>query len=518
MKKAILALFSFLTLIISMPANAQNNKFFAANANTWSLSEQMPYGYLLVGSAPTGMIVWAQADSLGNIIKEKTYPGYFLTDAKYLPGKGLIVAGNALRASSDSAFLMQLDTAGNVLWVKSYTFPSYTQSFHIKVSVPAYSSNYWLMGTGFINNDKTPAFFIKTDITGKPILSEQLLGDTFGGISNNTPGAMVEGNDMSCYFALGTGFFEGSGATLFKTDSLFHFKKIIGTESSPPNSNGMIFYNNYLYVLWSKPYNSSNPGVQPTINLSEIDTSGTLLKSLVLSETFSGGGGGWGNSICHTADGGFIFAGITTRNRLASQEGLVVKIDSAWNIQWSKEYGFFNTSFDAGKINYIRPTRDGGYITAGTRLIKIDSIGQTGCNDSVLIYNSYTTSPVGLTLYTDTLILNYSAGTVTPNTTTDTNHFYCYGIITGLEQAIPINEEPSAFPNPNNGIFTIYVPVNSSQSSITIYNALGERVYASLLAADKTEINLNDKPVGIYLYRVTDNNGKLTGAGKFVIK
>jgi len=75
------------------------------------------------------------------------------------------------------------------------------------------------------------------------------------------------------------------------------------------------------------------------------------------------------------------------------------------------------------------------------------------------------------------------------------------------------------YPNPNNGKFTLQWSVVSGQSSVEIYNVLGERVYQSVLRdADINQVNLNNPPAGVYLYRIVSEDNSVRSAGKFIVK
>lgn len=75
----------------------------------------------------------------------------------------------------------------------------------------------------------------------------------------------------------------------------------------------------------------------------------------------------------------------------------------------------------------------------------------------------------------------------------------------------------SVFPNPNDGSFTIELSNTTSKQQLTVYNALGQSIYSSVLNSSKTQINL-DQPAGVYFYRVLSLNGKTLSEGKLVIK
>jgi len=75
------------------------------------------------------------------------------------------------------------------------------------------------------------------------------------------------------------------------------------------------------------------------------------------------------------------------------------------------------------------------------------------------------------------------------------------------------------YPNPSNGLFTIQSSVGSGQSSVEVYNALGEQVYKQFTVHSSSFIvDLNNQPNGIYLYRLISETGNLVGEGKLIIQ
>jgi len=74
------------------------------------------------------------------------------------------------------------------------------------------------------------------------------------------------------------------------------------------------------------------------------------------------------------------------------------------------------------------------------------------------------------------------------------------------------------YPNPSNGLFTIQSSVLSAQSSIEIYNTLGEKINQQLNITNSTfNIDLSDQPAGVYFYRITDYTGN-TVTGKLILE
>ncbi len=75
------------------------------------------------------------------------------------------------------------------------------------------------------------------------------------------------------------------------------------------------------------------------------------------------------------------------------------------------------------------------------------------------------------------------------------------------------------YPNPNKGIFTIQPSVANNQWSVEIYNLLGEKIYTKFSTFNsQLSIDISGHPKGVYLYRVTSENGSLIGSGRFVIE
>jgi hypothetical protein len=80
------------------------------------------------------------------------------------------------------------------------------------------------------------------------------------------------------------------------------------------------------------------------------------------------------------------------------------------------------------------------------------------------------------------------------------------------------NEKLKIYPNPNSGIFTIESLGVNGQSTVIIYNMLGEQVYYTKLNSNTTQIDLSKEAKGIYLYRAIAESGEPISQGKFIIQ
>lgn len=76
------------------------------------------------------------------------------------------------------------------------------------------------------------------------------------------------------------------------------------------------------------------------------------------------------------------------------------------------------------------------------------------------------------------------------------------------------------FPDPNNGRFTLGLNNITDKCIVEFYNVLGEKIYSQTVSQTQNEheINLGYRALGIYLYRVMTEEGKLIYSDKFIIQ
>lgn len=92
-------------------------------------------------------------------------------------------------------------------------------------------------------------------------------------------------------------------------------------------------------------------------------------------------------------------------------------------------------------------------------------------------------------------------------------------VTAGINNLTANNASIKVYPNPSNGVFTLQSSVVSDQSSVEVYNVLGEKVYSQFSTLHSPlSINLSNQPNGIYLYRLISETGQMIGEGKLVIE
>ena len=76
----------------------------------------------------------------------------------------------------------------------------------------------------------------------------------------------------------------------------------------------------------------------------------------------------------------------------------------------------------------------------------------------------------------------------------------------------------SLYPNPAISYITFDVQkINQKGLTIVVFNFLGKKMVETQNVTEKTNIALNDFNRGMYIYHITDANGKLIDTGKFQV-
>ncbi len=475
---------------------------------------------LLVKYSSTGTVLWASAPDIG-----LSYADGIATDLfEHVYVLGVYdtffrLNGHTLSNPypvSTTNFLAKYDSAGNIIWLKNIgNIAAGNNWASTSIATDAYgniylTSSYYSNGRigvdSFTNHGGTADIFLsKLDSSGNPIWTK-----TFGGSGMDiTTGIAVTPTGSNIYIA---GYFD--------SDTLAFGSTILTDTSSIPHYYGMFLtkLDNLGNSIWSRGSGTVQP-YGPMRGVA-IDSS----EDIFITGSYS----------LYPIN----FGAFTLPQSGTGLKGFLVKYSSLGNVEWAKamqgpSVAPYSVSYDncgnsvwiVGSIyrvgndtidgHILSPPLmstepsfiagwypDGTYIRAssiqtdGYSTIACDGLGNIGiCGDGEQ----------------DTLIL-------ANDTLTNMNeHVFVakYNIwrdcaTSSVANHTPIGDEIMIYPNP--AITQIIIQsLNKSLNSISIYNFLGQAMYAQHYNALKVEIDVSALPVGVYLIRI---NG--TEVRKFV--
>jgi len=125
--------------------------------------------------------------------------------------------------------------------------------------------------------------------------------------------------------------------------------------------------------------------------------------------------------------------------------------------------------------------------------------------------------------------LNYVVSSVPANYTVDGNYLIydgfqtCQipftivfdGINTGLTTKTNNDNKIRLYPNPSSNHLTIE---NTGENTLylKIYNLIGMQIQSNVLTEEKTDIDISSFDIGVYLFEVSDRNGRILNVEKMV--
>lgn len=244
------------------------------------------------------------------------------------------------------------------------------------------------------------------------------------------------------------------------------------------------------------------------------------------------------NSIIQTTDGGYIVAGYSYSNdgdltghygTTESSDVWLVKLNASGTIQWQKNYG----GSDLDMAHSVKKTSDGGYIVAG----------YTGSNDNDV---SGLNNPFGLTdmwvFKTDVLgnlewqkTLGGTNGDIAYDVVQSSDGNYIVTGHTGSPISGNITEASlggsdvwivkldasildvndidtrvtlNIYPNPTSEL--VFVESKNTITALELYDTQGKQLKTQKANGKKEQLNLSSYPQGVYMLKITTNNGDKT--------
>ena len=453
------------------------------------------YGFLL------------KTDSIGALQWSKNYSipgGGCFTNCFPTKDKGYIMAGNTTTATpgaSSDMFLLKTDSAGNVLWSRSYGGNAMDASCYV---LPTSDSGYVLLGES--NSPWTAGssdiYIVKTDPSGNIQWAH-----SYGGTNWEKSNTITETTDGGFYISGTTLSFNASNTDVYA------FKL---------NSAGTL--------LWSKKYGESDTDADTrsietddggfmtsyvTLNYGANGKMG-LIKTNALGDTLwtktyktNGLGVTYAWGIEQTMDHGYAFIGFM-QSTVGYYRGYNLKTDSVGNMLWVNK--FTNTEF----LYSIRETKDTGLIITGVdnifgmgnndaELIKTNASGNSGCNQQPAYFTTGNSNPTVknvITIVGSGCTVNNVVITQFADSSQQTS--LCSFIPTSLSNNIQ-GEDAQLFPNPSSGKFTI--ETNSSEEKIVqVVDIKGSLVWYQTVTHQIT-LDLSFLSEGVYILTMKSKKG-----------
>jgi hypothetical protein len=277
-----------------------------------SVQQTTDGGYIVCGSTESYTAgdedIWlVKTDADGNKLWDKTFGGNGFNAGRSVQQTtdgGYIVCGyrDPYADGNGHAWLIKTDVDGNKLWDRTFGSEVSTIATSVQQTM---DGGYVICGkAGPYETGKTETLLIKTDATGNQLFEKVFAGE--GLDMGNSVHQTGDGGYIICGMA-GSYEMMTAGVSLIKTDS---------------NGN----------KLWGR--------------------------------TFGGEGGGIGNSVQQTTDGGYIVCGTKTsyETNKIKQGVWLIKTNAKGNKLWDKT--FEDERFAQGES--VQQTTDGGYIICGT--------------------------------------------------------------------------------------------------------------------------------------------------------
>lgn len=370
-------------------------------------------------------------ETFGDTLDDRSFSAVQVTDGGY------IIAGytNSFGAGLDDAYIVRLDVNGDTLWTKAYGGSSGDEAFYSILQTT---------DSGFIATGYTSSFgaglwdvyLIKTDANGDTLWTRAYGGggyeigasvqqtydggyiitgytNSFGGtyelylIRTNATGDTLWtrtygggnwewGNDVrqtsdSGFIATGASISYGAGnyeLYLIKTDAN---GDTLWTRTYGESGNDEGFSvqqttdNGYIILGITDNFGVGNPDFY----VLKLDAGGDTL----WTKTYGGSLDDYGYAVQQTADGGYIFAGLTFSFGAGVRDAYLVRTDANGDTLWTRAYGGTNQDW----ANSVQQCSDGGFVLSVPQesfgagdydmmLLKVDSMGNAGCNQ----YNTAT--------------------------------------------------------------------------------------------------------------------------------
>ncbi len=335
---------------------------------------------------PDGNVEWDQIlggsqDDVANSIQQTSDGGFIVAGATYSKGAG-----------EEDAWVLRLNTNGNLLWDKTFGGKGDDWAKSIQQTT---DGGYIVAGETSKNADSSNAWVFKLDYKGD-ILWERVCGNNTQNKvrsiqQTSDEGYIVVGNTGKSlsYCMQGWVFkLEPNGDTRWDKTFIFGEEYNNNTASIQQTTDG-----GYIVAGYTDGYtHSKKMTMHKDAWILKLESDGDKEWEKLI--------GKWGEdqatSIRQTSDGGYIVAGFTSAwERIGSGQTWIFKLKPNGDTEWSKSsFGeYYYSDFYPNFPNSISQTTDGGYVIAGWRtslgvypevlsnawILKLDKDGNSEC-------------------------------------------------------------------------------------------------------------------------------------------
>jgi PKD repeat protein/predicted secreted protein len=327
----------------------------------WCVVQTTDGGYALAGYSSSfgagGEDFWlVKTDSSGNAQWNKTYGGTGREQATSMVQASddrYVLAGfsSSFGAGGEDFWLVKTDANGNMQWNKTYGGTntdgafSVTQTSDGGYAMAGYTASFGAGGEDF--------WLVKTDAVGNAQWNK-----TYGGAYDECASHILQTIDGGYLLTGDTRSFgaDGSDIWLVKTDSdgNMQWNKTYGGPNDDYGHSAVQTSDGEYAITGG----FGHAGFYLDFWLVKTDASGNML----WNKTYGGTDQENPLGLIQTSDGGYVMAGLTYSFGAGSQDGWLVKTDSAGNMMWNKTYG--GASMDYLGNNMVQ-TSDGGYALTG---------------------------------------------------------------------------------------------------------------------------------------------------------
>jgi hypothetical protein len=426
-------------------------------------------GYLLAGYTTNSTIndcdvYIIKTDAVGNLLWTKTYGGnkpdfpYHMlatNDSNYF----IIGYSQSYGGGDYDILLMKIDTAGNLLWTKTYGGNGNDMGRDV---IATSDGNYMIVGSsnspGLADQN---ANLIKIDPAGTVLWSK-----LFGGSANDYGNGVRQTSDGG-FIMIGQTFSfssPGGDAYLVKMDvngDTTWTKRFGGAYSDEGNYITVNPDGSYVFLV----RDSSSAGRDIDVRIIKTDNAGNE----IWNKVYGGNLKDTPKMIQPTMDGGYIVGAISRSFGWMNPDMWILKLTTTGDTTWTRHYGGSQNEH----CYVVRELPDGSFIACG----KTSSFGPDF-------------DPIFLKL--------------NPNGT----------LAVGINEFAISQNNIKLYPNPTTGIFNLDVG-DVELSEISVKNVLGEEIYLSRKELSNTTIDLNGQKPGVYFLTAESPSGKVSA--KFII-